>query len=78
MFTVSSKDQRQGSIRQLRRVVGPVSAIALVLMLSGGVNARQLRLDSPQARATYQPNHDHMILMLKLRTHAGRQVLIYG
>jgi len=49
-----------------------------VLMLSGGVNARQMRLDSPDTRATYQANHDHMILMLKLRTDAGRQVLIYG
>ena len=77
MLTVSSKSQRQGHIRQLRRVIGPVSAIALVLMLSGGVNARQLRIDRPETRATYQRN-DHMIMMLKLRTDAGRQVLIYG
>ena len=77
MFTLSSKDQRQGSIRQLRRVIGPVSAIALVLMLSGGVNARQLRLDQPEMRATYQRN-ERMILMLKLKTDAGRQVLVYG
>jgi hypothetical protein len=78
MFTVSSKDRRNGSTHSLRRVIGPVSGIALVLMLSGGVNARQMRLDSPDTRATYQANHDHMILMLKLRTDAGRQVLIYG
>jgi hypothetical protein len=77
MFTVSSKNQRQGHIRQLRRVIGPVSGIALVLMLSGGVNARQLRLDSPETRATYQRN-ERMILMLKLNTDAGRQVLVYG
>ena len=77
MFTVSSKSQRQGSGRQLRRVVGLVSAIALVLTLSGGVNARQLRVDSPETRATYQRN-DHMILMLKLKTDWGRQVLVYG
>jgi hypothetical protein len=78
MFTVRSKGQRQGPTRPLRRVIGPVSAIALVLMLSGGVNARQLRIDSPETRATYQRNYDHMILMLKLRTDAGRQVLVYG
>jgi hypothetical protein len=78
MSRVSSKDRREGSIHQLRRVVGLVSAIALVLMLSGGVNARQLRLDSPEARVTHQRNLEHMILMLKLRTDAGRQVLIYG
>ena len=77
MFTVSSKGQRQGSIRQLRRVVGVVSAFALVLMLSGGVSASQLRLDSPETRAIYQRN-DRMILMLKLNTDAGRQVLVYG
>jgi hypothetical protein len=77
MFTVSSKSQRQGSSRQLRRVIGPVSAIALVMMLSGGVNARQLRIDSPETRAIYQRN-DHMILMLKLKTDWGRQVLVYG
>jgi len=78
MFTVSSKSQRRGYGRQIRRVVGLVSAIALVLMLSGGVNARQLRIDSPETRAIYQRNIDHMILMLKLKTDAGRQVLIYG
>ena len=76
MFTVSSKGQRRGSTRQLRRVVGVVSAFALVLMLSGGVNARQLRLDSSEMRATYERN-DHMILMLKLKTDWGRQVLVY-
>jgi hypothetical protein len=77
LFTVSSKDQRQGSIRSLRRVIGPVSGVVLVLMLSGGVNARQLRIESPETRAIYQRD-DRMILMLKLNTDAGRQVLIYG
>jgi hypothetical protein len=77
MFTASSKSQRQGSIRQMRRGIGLVSGIALVLMLSGGVNARQLRIESPETRATYQRN-DRMILMLKLKTDAGRQVLVYG
>ena len=77
MFTASPKSQRQGYSRRLRRVVGLVSAIALVLTISGGVNARQLRIDQPETRATYQRN-DHMILMLKLKTDWGRQVLVYG
>jgi hypothetical protein len=77
MFIVSSKSQRPGSTRSLRRVIGPVISIALVMMLSGGVNARQLRIDSPETRAMYQRN-DRMILMLKLNTDFGRQVLIYG
>ena len=37
----------------------------------------QLRLDSADTRAMYQRN-DRMILMLKLKTDAGRQVLVYG
>jgi len=78
MFTVRSKRQRRGSTRSLRRAIGPVSGIALVLMLSGGVNARQLRLDSPETRVIYQRNEDRTILMLKLKTDAGRQVLVYG
>jgi hypothetical protein len=77
MFTVFLKGQRQGSTLRLGRVISLVSAIALVLALSGGVNARQLRVDSPEMRATYQRN-DRILLMLKLKTDAGRQVLIYG
>ena len=79
MFTVSSKRRHQGSARRLRKVVGPVSGIALVLMLSGGVSARQLPVDSPDTRVVVQQrSNGHMLLMLKLKTDAGRQVLVYG
>lgn len=78
MFTVFSKSHGRGSIRSLRRVIGPVSGIALVLMLSGGVSAQALRLDSPETRAVVQRSNDRMILMLKLKTDAGQRVLVYG
>jgi len=78
MLTVSSKSQRHGSTRSLRRIIGPVSGIALALMLNAGVSARELRLDSPETQAVVQRSHDRMILMLKLRTVEGRRVLVYG
>ena len=78
MFTVSAKGQRHGSTRSLRRVIGPVSGVAVVLMLSGGVSARELRLDSPETRSVVQRSNDRMILMLKLETHEGRRILVYG
>lgn len=78
MFIVSSKSRCQGSTRSLRRVIGPVSGIALVLMLSGGVSARELPVDCPEIRVVDQRSYERMILMLKLKTNAGRQVLVYG
>ena len=78
MFTVSSTSQRHESNRSLRRVMGPVSGVVLVLMLSGGVSARELRLDSPETRAAAQRSSDRMTLMLKLKTVEGHRVLVYG
>jgi len=78
MFTVFSKVHRHGSTHAVRRVIGPVSGIALVLMLSGGVSARPLPVDSTETRSVVQGIDHHMLLMLKLRTHNGLQVLVYG
>lgn len=75
MFT--SKSQRDGSTRSLRRVIGPVSGIVLVLMLTGGVNGRQLPVDDPGTRVVH-PGTDRMIYMLKLKTVEGQRVLVYG
>jgi hypothetical protein len=78
MFTVSSKSRSQGPTRSLRRVIGPISGIALMLMLSGGVSARQLPVDYPEIRVVDQRSFERMILMLKLNTDAGHKVLVYG
>ena len=78
MFRNSSHLHRNGSTHAARRIVGPVGGIALVLMLSGGVSARALPADSRETRAVVQPIDHHMLLMLKLRTHNGFQVLVYG
>ena len=78
MFKVSSKVHRHGSTHAVRRVIGPVSGVALVLMLSGGVSARPLPVDSSETRANVQRIDHHMLLMLKLRTNKGLEVLVYG
>jgi hypothetical protein len=78
MFTLSSKVERHGSTHAVRRAIGPVSGIALVLMLTSVVSARPLPVDSSETQAVIQRIDHHMLLMLKLRTNKGLQVLVYG
>jgi hypothetical protein len=66
------------SAKTLHRVVGPVSGVALVLMLGGGVSARQLPTDSSETPTIVQRIDHHMLLTLKLRTNRGLEVLVYG
>ena len=78
MLTVSSKGHRHGSTRAVPRAIGLVCGIALVLMLGGGVSARQLPTDSTETRAVVQRIDHRLLLMLKLRTDKGFEVLVYG
>jgi hypothetical protein len=66
------------SAKTLHRVIGPVCGIALVLMLGGGVSARQLPTDSSETPTIVQRIDHHMLLTLKLRTNRGLEVLVYG
>jgi hypothetical protein len=78
MFKASSKVHRSGSTHATRRLIGPAGGIALALMVSGGASARPLPVDSSETRAVVQRIDHHMLLMLKLRTSNGHQVLVYG
>jgi hypothetical protein len=78
MLTTSSNIDRHGSTRDMRRVTGLVCGIILMLMLGGGVSARQLPTDSSETRAADQRIDYRMLLMLKLRTNKGFEVAVYG
>ena len=67
-----------GRSRGTRCATGLACAIAFVLMLGGGVSARQLPTDSSETRAIDQRIDHHMLLMLKLRTNKGFEVLVSG
>jgi hypothetical protein len=62
----------------LHRVTGLACGVALVLMLGGGVSARQLPTDSSETPTVVQRIDHQLLLMLKLRTHKGFEVLVYG
>ena len=66
------------SAKTLRRVSGLACGIALVLTLGGGASARQLPTDSSEPHTVVQWIDYHMLLMLKLRTHYGFEVLVIG
>jgi hypothetical protein len=66
------------SAKTLHRVTGLACGIALVLMLGGGVSAKQLPTDSSEARTVVQRIDHRMLLMLKLNTDKGFEVLVHG
>jgi hypothetical protein len=66
------------SAKSLRRVTGLSCGIALVLMLGGGASARQLPTDPSEPHTFVQSIDYHLLLMLKLRTHNGFEVLVNG
>ena len=47
-------------------------------MLGGGVSARQLPTDPSEPPTVIQTIDPHLLLMLKLRTHNGFEVLVHG
>ena len=67
-----------GSTRTLHRVIELACGIALVLMLGGGASARQLPTDPSEPHTVVQSIDHHLLLMLKLRTHNGFEVLVNG
>jgi hypothetical protein len=78
MLTTSSKIDHHGSTRAVRRVTGLVCGMILMLMLGGGVSARQLSTDSSETRAVDLRIDYRMLWMLKLRTNKGFEVAVYG
>jgi hypothetical protein len=66
------------SAKTLSRVSGLACGIALVLMLGGGASARQLPTDPSEPHRVVQSIDHHLLLMLKLRTHDGFEVLVNG
>jgi hypothetical protein len=66
------------STRAMHRFTGLVCGIALVLTLGAGVSASQLPTDSRETKAVVQRIDHHMLLMLKLRTNKGFEVLVHG
>jgi hypothetical protein len=78
MLTTSSKIDHHESTRAMRRVTGLVCGIVLMLMLGGGVSARQLPTDPSETRAVDQRIDYGMLFMLKLRTNKGFEIAAYG
>jgi hypothetical protein len=78
MLTTSSNIHHHGSTRAMRRITGLVCGIGIVLMLGGGVSARQLPTDPSETRAIDQRIDYRMLFTLKLRTHRGSEVAVYG
>jgi len=66
------------SAKALHRVIGPVCGIALVLMLGGGVSARQLPTDPSETPSIVERIDHELLLTLKLRTHKGYDIFVFG
>jgi hypothetical protein len=81
--TIATTQRRETSARFVRRLSGPVGALALAMLLTGNVAAYQLSRDDQGSaqlvtpRVTV-PTVSGQWISLKLATNAGHKFLVFG